>query len=91
MSHTSTSKDLLIARVRRISGQMVAIEKAIEGGTGCAAVLQQVAGARGAINGLMDELIEDHLREHVAKPGLEDGERAAGADELAAVIRRYAK
>ena len=47
---------------------MAAIEKAIDAGAGCAAVLQQVAGARGAINGLMDELIEDHPREKTSRP-----------------------
>lgn len=54
MAHTKSNKDQLVARVRRIAGQMAAIEKAIDAGAGCAAVLQQVAGARGAINGLMD-------------------------------------
>ena len=68
---------------------MAAIEKAIDAGAGCAAVLQQVAGARGAINGLM--LIEDHPRENVAAAGLDDKARSAGASELIAVIRRYAK
>lgn len=91
MSHMNAGKEQLIARVRRIAGQMAAIERAIDGELGCAAVLQQVAGARGAINGLMDELIEDHLRNHVAKPGLDENARAAGADQLVAVIRRYAK
>lgn len=91
MAHTQSNRERLLARVRRISGQMAAIEKAITGGAGCAVVLHQVAGARGAINGLMDELIGDHLREHVAHPGLSDEERAAGADELIAAIRRYAK
>jgi DNA-binding FrmR family transcriptional regulator len=91
MAHVKSNKGQLIARVRRIAGQMAAIEKAIDGEAGCAAVLQQVAGARGAINGLMDELIEEHLREHVARAGLDDDARAAGADELIAVIRRYAK
>lgn len=89
--HAVRGKDQLIARVRRIAGQIAAIEKAIDTEVGCAAVLQQVAGARGAINGLMDELIQDHLREHVARPGLDDATRAAGADELIAIIRRYAK
>ena len=46
---------------------------------------------RGAINGLMDEIIEDHLREHVAHPGLDDAASSRGTDELNAVIRRYAK
>ena len=91
MGHTQSNKDQLIARVRRIAGQMAAIEKAIDAEASCAAVLQQVAGARGAINGLVDELIEDHLREHVAAAGLDDEARVAGADELIAVIRRYAK
>jgi FrmR/RcnR family transcriptional regulator, repressor of frmRAB operon len=91
MSHTKTNKDQLVARVRRIAGQVAAIERALETDTGCAVVLQQVAAARGAINGLMDEIIEDHLREHVAHPGLDDAARARGTDELIAVIRRYAK
>lgn len=91
MAHMKSNKEQLVARVRRIAGQMAAIEKAIDADVACATVLQQVAGARGAINGLMDELIEDHLREHVARPDLDDEERAAGAAELIAVIRRYAK
>jgi DNA-binding FrmR family transcriptional regulator len=88
MAHTK-SNDQLIARVRRIAGQMAAIEKAIAEDAGCSAVMHQVAGARGAINGLMDELVEDHLREHVARPDLDDEERATGAQDLIAVIRRY--
>ena len=91
MAHTQTLRRQLITRVRRIAGQMAAIERALDTDAGCAAVLQQAAAARGAIGGLMDELIEEHLREYVAHPDLDDAERAAGADELAAVIRRYAK
>ncbi len=91
MSHTKTGKDQLLARVRRIAGQVGAIEKAIAGEAGCSTVLHQVAGVRGAVNGLMDELIADHVREHVARPGLSDAERAEAADELIAVVRRYAK
>ncbi|AZI36712.1 hypothetical protein NT2_05_02930 [Caenibius tardaugens NBRC 16725] len=91
MGHVTSNKEQLLARVRRIAGQMAAIEKAIAGDAGCSAVLHQVAGARGAINGLMDELIEDHVREHVAHPDLDAAERTAGAEELIAAIRRYAK
>jgi DNA-binding FrmR family transcriptional regulator len=91
MAHIKSNKDQLIARVRRIAGQMAAIEKAIDDEAGCSAILHQVAGARGAINGLMDELVEDHVREHVARPDLSDGARAAGAEELIAVVRRYTK
>lgn len=91
MTHTKSNKDHLLARVRRISGQISAIEKAIDHDAGCAAILHQVAGVRGAISGLMGELIEDHVREHVAHADLDDKARAAGAEELIAVVRRYAK
>jgi len=91
MSHLTANKDSLLARVRRIAGQVAAIEKAIASEEGCSVVLHQVAGVRGAVLGLMDELIEDHLREHVARPGLDDAERAQAAGELAALIRRYGK
>lgn len=91
MAHVKSNKDQLLARVRRIAGQISAIEKAIADEMGCSVVLHQVAGARGAINGLMDELIADHLRGHVASPDLTDEARAAGAEELITVVRRYSK
>ncbi|MDB5375968.1 MAG: metal/formaldehyde-sensitive transcriptional repressor [Rubritepida sp.] len=91
MAHLKSHKDPILARVRRIAGQIAAVERAIEEEAGCSTVLHQVAGARGAINGLMDELIEEHVREHVAHPGLAQAEREAGAEELIAAIRRYAK
>lgn len=93
MAHTRDPKDnaALLMRVKRISGQMEAIARALSSGAECADVLHQVAGVRGAVNGLMDEIFEAHLREHVARPGLSDVERTQGADELAAVMRRYAK
>jgi DNA-binding FrmR family transcriptional regulator len=91
MAHIKSNKDQLLARVRRIAGQIAAIERAIDGEAGCSAVLHQVAGVRGAVNGLMDELIEDHVREHVARPDLTDEARSRGAEELIAAVRRYAK
>lgn len=89
--HTKSQKDQLLARVRRISGQVAAIEKAILQEAGCSTVLHQVAGVRGAILGLMGELIEDHVREHVARPDLSDNERSEGAEELIAAVRRYSR
>jgi DNA-binding FrmR family transcriptional regulator len=91
LAHFKPNKSKLIARVNRISGQMAAIEKALQDDLPCASVLQQVAGVRGAVNGLLDEIIEDHLREHVARAGLSADERSAGAEELISVIRRYSK
>lgn len=91
MAHLKSQKDPLLARIRRIAGQVAAIERAIEAEAGCAIVLHQVAGVRGAVAGLLDELVEEHIREHVAHPGLDDAARAEGAEELIAAIRRYAK
>lgn len=91
MTHLSGSNADLIARVRRIAGQVGAVERGLTSGDSCATVLHLVAAVRGAVNGLMDEIIAEHLEAHVARSGLTDEERAHGADELLAVIRRYAK
>jgi DNA-binding FrmR family transcriptional regulator len=91
MAHLAANKQQLINRVRRIAGQVEAIERALTEDADCSVTLQRAAAARGAINGLLNEIVEDHLREHVARPDLTDAQRAAGADELIAVIRRYSK
>lgn len=91
MAHLEHDSDALIKRVRRIAGQVDAIERSLVASDDCTTVLHLVAAARGAINGLMDEIIESHVREHVAHPDLAPEDRAAGAKELIAAIRRYAK
>ena len=91
MSHIQHDNADLIARVRRIGGQVGAVERALQSGAACSEVLHQVAAVRGAVNGLLDEIIAEHLEAHVSRPGLDDAERAAGAEELLAVIRRYSK
>ena len=92
MSHTIKEKTKLLARVRRIKGQMEAIERALESELGCADVLMLVASVRGAVNGLTVELMEDHIRNHVVDPAHEpDLQRAKGAAELIEVVRTYLK
>ena len=91
MGHLSSSNADLVARVRRITGQVAAAERELMAEAACTKVLHLVAGIRGAVNGLMDEIIAEHLEQHVSRAGLTDEERAEGADELLAVIRRYAK
>lgn len=78
--------------MRRIRGQIEAVERALEAEVGCADVLQLVASVRGAVNGLSAEILEDHIRNHVADPDREaDPERARGAAELIDVVRTYLK
>ena len=91
MSHTTREKAKLLARVRRIRGQVEAIERALESESGCAEVLHLLAASRGAMNGLMAEVIEDHVREHVAADDLSAAARAEGTSELLDVIRAYLK
>lgn len=89
MSHVKTNRDKLVARVRRIAGQVAALERTIQSDASCAETLHLVAAVRGAVAGLMDELVEEHLRTHVAAAGLSDDARTEGADELATVLRRH--
>lgn len=91
MAHLSGPNADLVARVRRIAGQVNAVERALVAEDSCATVLHLVAAIRGAVNGLLDEVIAEHLEAHVARPGLGDDERARGAVELMAAVRRYSK
>lgn len=90
MSHLANAP-ALGARVRRIAGQLTSVERALTEGSDCAAILQQIAAIRGAVNGLMDEVLAAHLREHVAAPDLDPETRQAVADEVIAAFRRYSK
>jgi DNA-binding FrmR family transcriptional regulator len=92
MAHTIKDKHKLIARVRRIKGQVAAVERALEAEIGCADVLMLVASLRGAVHGLTAEMMEEHIREHVVNPETDtDPDRAQGAAELIEVIRTYLK
>jgi DNA-binding FrmR family transcriptional regulator len=92
MGHTVRDKAKLLARIKRIRGQVEAVERALESEKGCNEVLLQIVAARGAINALMSEVIEDHVRTHIASPSItSQSERAKGADELIEVIRSYLK
>ena len=92
MSHTIAQKPKLLARIRRLKGQMDAVERALQADADCADILNLVASVRGAINGLTVELIEDHIRHHVVDPDTDtDPHRAEGAAELIDVIRTYLK
>ncbi|BCG25588.1 metal/formaldehyde-sensitive transcriptional repressor [Pseudomonas tohonis] len=91
MGHLKSDKDELLKRVRRIAGQVQAIERGLEEEMDCGKTLHLVAATRGAINGLLDQIIEAHAREHVAHPHLSDEDRARGLEELLEAIRRYSK
>jgi DNA-binding FrmR family transcriptional regulator len=90
LSHTKSEKLKLLNRVRRIRGQIEAIERALEEEKGCPTVLHLIVAARGAMNSLMTEVIEDHIRFHVVDP-IKDTERTRGAEELIEAVQAYLK
>jgi len=92
MSHTIRDKQKLLARVRRIKGQVEAIERALEAEEGCEAVLHRIAGARGAMAGLMAEVVEDHVREHLVDTAKHpDALDENAVEALLEVVRSYLK
>lgn len=87
MTHLSDNPRLL-ARVRRLRGQIEAIERALEEGRDCGTILHLVASVRGAVAGLTGELIEEHLALHVLEEP-DEAARRKGGEDLAAVLRTY--
>ncbi len=90
MAHLIRDKKKLLNRVHRIRGQLDAIERAIEESRECAPTLQTIAACRGAINGLMVEVLEGHIRLHVVDPDQDQAsEQSTAAQELTDVLRSY--
>lgn len=83
MAHTVRDRTKLLARARRLKGQVEAVERALMDGNECADVLQQLAAIRGAANGLMASVLEGHVLEHLG------GTRGRDANTILDVIRRY--
>lgn len=89
MPHSPAEKNKALARVRRIRGQLDALERALAEGADCAPVLQQLAAVRGAVNGLMSQVLESHLREELAHPATSPQQREQGVEALLELVRRY--
>ncbi|MCE7032991.1 formaldehyde-responsive transcriptional repressor FrmR [Lysobacter sp. GX 14042] len=91
MPHSPEEKKKVLARIRRVRGQCEALERALEAGADCAPVLQQIAAIRGAVNGLMSEVLESHLREQFGQPASDPQDRHARVTEMTGLIRSYLK
>jgi DNA-binding FrmR family transcriptional regulator len=92
MAHVANEKVKLRNRLKRIRGQIEAIERAVDADNECSAVLQQATACRGAIDGFIAELIEDHIREHMVDPGARpDSAEAIAAEQLIEVVHQYLK
>ncbi len=92
MSHTQREKQKLLARVRRIKGQVEAIERAFDDEADCEKIMHMIAGIRGSMSGLMAEVLEDHIRHHLVDPEKHPGALDAdAAEQLIDVLRTYLK
>ncbi len=84
------SRQKLLARIGRMRGQVDAVERALLNEAGCEQVMHLIAGVRGAMSGLLSELVEDHVRSFLVEPGGTAGARDA-AEELIEVVHTYLK
>lgn len=92
MGHVSREKGKLLNRLRRMRGQIEAIERAVDADEECADVLRQATSARGALDGFIAEVIEDHVREHMVDPRAGPNDpRVAAAEELVEIVHQYLK
>ncbi|WLS79557.1 metal/formaldehyde-sensitive transcriptional repressor [Erwinia pyri] len=90
MPHSPEDKKRALNRIKRIQGQCEGIQRSLEAGADCTPILQQIASARGAMTGLMTEILESYIRDEFVKPG----EQAPGDEEIAvllSLVRSYTK
>lgn len=91
MAHTIQGKKQLLTRVRRIKGQADALERALDEEADCMAILQQIAAVRGAVNGLMAEVLEGHIREHLGPEQTDVATRNEDVNAVVIALRSYLK
>ncbi len=95
MSHITHHKKRLTTRLSRLIGQLEGIRRMVEEAADgddstCYSVMQQLAAARGAMNGLMAQLVEEHLDHHVVNEK-KPNKRREGADALLKVLGSFVK
>ena len=91
MPSTPEEKKKVLTRVRRIRGQIDALERSLEGDAECRAILQQIAAVRGAANGLMAEVLESHIRDTFDRKDCYSREVSQSVDDTIELVRAYLK
>ena len=92
MGHVANEKSKLLNRLKRLRGQIDALERAVEADHECAGVLQQATSCRGALDGFIAEVIEDHIREHMIDPqSKREAPQVLAAEELIEIVHQYLK
>jgi DNA-binding FrmR family transcriptional regulator len=92
MGHIAHEKQKLLNRVRRLRGQLDAIERTVEQEGRCVDLLQQITSARGAMNGLLAVVLEDHIRSHLAVVNEDPDDDVGDArEQLIDIVHSYFK
>jgi DNA-binding FrmR family transcriptional regulator len=91
MSHLEKEKQKLVARIKRIRGQVDSIERSLSSGDDCADILMLLANVRGGVNSLMAEVLEDHIRLHMMNPEKGQFPSQEIAEDLIDLVRAYLK
>tara|TARA_B100000809_G_scaffold90414_1_gene88934 strand:+ start:640 stop:915 length:276 start_codon:yes stop_codon:yes gene_type:complete len=89
MPHSPEEKKQALTRIRRIKGQVTTLEHALDAGTDCPAILQQLAAVRGAINGLMSTVLESYLREEFSSSEIRSDSQDKSIDTTISIVRSY--
>ncbi len=81
----------LVARIRRIRGQVDAIERSLAEGDDCSQILMLLANVRGGINSLMGVVLEDHIRLHLLPSKKSMAHPQELAEDMIELVRAYLK
>lgn len=90
MSHTVANKEKLLVRIKKIKGQLGSIENALEKESDCFKILQQISATRGAIQSLMSEVLDGHIKEHLGNHVCE-ADRTREIANLTSLLKTYLK
>jgi DNA-binding FrmR family transcriptional regulator len=90
-SGISKEKQKLLSRIKRLSGQIEAVERAVTGDDECADILMLLAAIRGGVNSLMAEILEDHVRLHITHPDRRTESPEELTEDLISLVRAYLK
>ncbi|CAG0989675.1 Transcriptional repressor FrmR [Methylophilaceae bacterium] len=91
MAHIVHNRKNLLVRIHRIRGQADAMENALNKGVDCSAFLHQIASIRGAMDGLMSEVLEGHIREHLGEVSVQSEQRQQDLEQVISVLKTYLK
>jgi DNA-binding FrmR family transcriptional regulator len=91
MSHLDREQTKLVARIKRIRGQVDSIERSLTSGDDCADILMLLANVRGGINSLMAEVLEDHIRLHLLSSERSSSPPQELAEDMIELVRAYLK